>query len=94
MLALSLLVEFLGTAFFLSVILSTARFGAKQPILIGTALAIAILVGGGVSGGHFNPAVTAMFYSRGGIDAITCASYVVAQVLGGFVASIGNSGTK
>ena len=49
MLALSLLVEFLGTAFFLSVILSTARFGAKQPILIGTALAA--LAGGLALGG-------------------------------------------
>ena len=46
------LVEFLGTLFFLYVILATGN-----ALAIGAALAIAILVGGAISGGNFNPAV-------------------------------------
>ena len=50
-----LLVEFLGTLFFLYVILATGN-----ALAIGLALAVAIMVGGKISGGHFNPAVTVM----------------------------------
>ena len=49
------LVEFLGTLFFLYVILATGN-----ALAIGAALAIAILVGGAISGGNFNPAVSVM----------------------------------
>lgn len=94
MFLLSFLVEFVGTAFFLSVILSSARFGIAQPAVIGAALALAIFVEHGVSGGHFNPAVSAMMYSRGGIDGLTFTSYVAAQLLGGYVASVGIPVTK
>ena len=45
-----LLVEFIGTFVFLSVILSTG-----DAFAIGLALAVAIFFGGKVSGGHFNP---------------------------------------
>ena len=57
------LVEFLGTFVFLSVIVATG-----QPVLIALALLLAILVGGGISGGHFNPAVSVMFYAKGGLS--------------------------
>ena len=54
------LVEFLGTLFFLYVILATGN-----ALAIGAALAIAILVGGGISGGNFNPAVSVMMVAAG-----------------------------
>ena len=47
-----LLAEFLGTMFFLYVILATG-----DAIAIGLALIVVILVAGKLSGGHFNPAV-------------------------------------
>jgi aquaporin Z len=78
---LAYLVEFLGTFVFLSVILATG-----QPILIALALLLAILVGGSVSGGHFNPAVSAMFYANGGLSLGDLGGYVAAQVLGGLAA--------
>ena len=53
-------VEFLGTLFFLYVIVATGN-----AIAIGAALAIAIMVGGSISGGHFNPAVSIMMYAAG-----------------------------
>ena len=53
-------VEFLGTVFFLLVILLTG-----QAIPIGLALMAVIMVGGKISGGHFNPAVSVMMWRNG-----------------------------
>ena len=76
-----LLVEFVGTFVFLSVILTTG-----QAIPIGLALATAIYFGGKISGGHFNPAVSTMMVVKGAISLEKYIGYVVAQVLGGLVA--------
>lgn len=75
------LVEFLGTFIFLSVIVATG-----QPVLIALSLLIAILVGGGISGGHFNPAVSVMFYAKGALSSMDLGGYIVAQVAGGLTA--------
>ena len=76
-----LVVEFLGTLFFLYVILATG-----SPIAIGAALAIAILVGGSISGGNFNPAVSIMMHMNGKLSMAELLPYIVAQVAGGLVA--------
>ena len=76
-----LLVEFLGTLFFLYVIVATG-----SPIAIGAALAIAIMVGGKISGGNFNPAVSIMMFMNGKLSMPELLPYVVAQVAGGLVA--------
>ena len=75
------LVEFLGTLFFLSVILITG-----DAISIGLALAIAILLGGKISGGNFNPAVSIMMAAAGKLDYKDLLPYILAQVSGGLVA--------
>jgi glycerol uptake facilitator-like aquaporin len=75
------LVEFLGTFVFLSVIVATG-----QPVLIALALLLAILVGGGISGGHFNPAVSVMFYAKGGLTPVDLGGYIAAQIMGGLAA--------
>ncbi len=75
------LVEFLGTMFFLYVILATGN-----AVAIGAALAIAILVGGKISGGNFNPAVTIMMATAGKLDRAKVVPYIIAQVAGGLVA--------
>lgn len=77
----SLLVEFVGTFVFLAVILAT---GEALPIAM--ALATVIYLGGATSGGHFNPAVSTMFFLNGDLDMVKLAGYVVAQVLGGVAA--------
>tara|TARA_B100000900_G_scaffold412071_1_gene433101 strand:- start:142 stop:405 length:264 start_codon:yes stop_codon:yes gene_type:complete len=76
-----LLVEFLGTVFFLYVILSVGH-----PLAIGAALTIAIIVGGKVSGGHFNPAVSLMMVAAKKLRMSDAAPYILAQVAGGMVA--------
>ena len=75
------LVEFLGTMFFLYVILATGN-----AIAIGAALAVAILVGGPISGGMFNPAVAVMMTVAGKLDRNKLVPYVLAEVAGGLVA--------
>ena len=75
------LVEFLGTLFFLYVILATG-----QPLAIGAALAVAIIVGGPISGGMFNPAVSVMMVAAGKMKSADLIPYILAQVAGGLVA--------
>jgi glycerol uptake facilitator-like aquaporin len=74
-------VEFLGTLFFLYVIVATGN-----ALAIGAALAIAIMVGGNISGGHFNPAVSVMMYAAGKLSRSDLIPYLLVQVAGGLVA--------
>jgi glycerol uptake facilitator-like aquaporin len=69
------LVEFLGTALLIGTISFTGT-----PVLIVAALAIAIAFGGKVSGGHFNPAVTAWALASGKIGKSKALQYIIAQV--------------
>ena len=75
------LVEFLGTLFFLFVILAT-----KNAVAIGAALIIAIMLGGPISGGHFNPAVSIMMFGSGKLPGSDLFPYIVAQIAGGIAA--------
>jgi aquaporin Z len=75
------LVEFLGTMFFLYVILAT---GSAIPI--GLALAVAIMIGGKISGGNFNPAVSVMMVAAGKLPRSDLVPYIVAQIAGGLAA--------
>ena len=67
-------VEFLGTMFLIFVIFATGNY-----LAIGTALAIIILVGGGV----FNPAVTIALMYAGRFSRTDLIPYIVAQIAGG-----------
>lgn len=66
--------EFLGTVLLISVIAFIGNAYA-----IGAALAAAILLVGGISGGHFNPAVSLWAYMSGKISSGALSSYVIAQ---------------
>lgn len=81
-------VEFIGTFLFLSIILKSGNFGNVQPFVIVSGLLAAILFGGSISGGHFNPAVSVMMHMKNGAEFGTqdMAGYIVAQVLGGLLA--------
>lgn len=76
--ALAILVEFLGTFIFLSVIVATGNAWA-----IGATLAVLVFLGGSVSGGHFNPAVTVMTLYNRGMATDNAVAYIVAQIAGG-----------
>ena len=72
------LVEFLGTMFLTFVIFATGNWFA-----IGMALAIAVLLGGPISSGAFNPAVTIALYNAGKIEKSNLIPYCIVQILGG-----------
>tara|TARA_Y100000741_G_C17969406_1_gene443207 strand:+ start:50 stop:316 length:267 start_codon:yes stop_codon:yes gene_type:complete len=73
--------EFLGTMFFLYVILAT---GSALPI--GLALAVAIMTVGRYSGGNFNPAVSVMMVAAGKLPSEDLLPYILAQIAGGLFA--------
>ena len=75
------LVEFLGTLFLMFVILATGNY-----LAIGAALAVAVLLGGAISGGAFNPAVAIGLMYTGKIPRSDLIPYIVAQVAGALVA--------
>jgi glycerol uptake facilitator-like aquaporin len=75
------LVEFLGTVFFIYVILATGN-----PLAIGAALALVILLAAPISGGHINPAVTITMAAAGKIPSVEVIPYCISQILGGLVA--------
>ena len=75
------LVEFLGTLFFLYIIIATGN-----ALAIAGALALAIYLGGKISGGNFNPAVSVMMAMAGKLPKEDLIGYILAQVLGGLAA--------
>ena len=85
---LKYLVEFVGTFFFLSVILNYANAGVYNAFPIGIALIAAILFGGSISGGHFNPAVSVMMVANKSMPLLEAMFYIFAQVLGGLAAVV------
>jgi glycerol uptake facilitator-like aquaporin len=86
-----LVAEAIGTFIFLSVIIFTVN-GAKDMgvnwLKIGLALGISILLFGAISGGHFNPAVSLMFYLNNQLAADELGLYWVGQVIGASLALI------
>ena len=75
------LVEFLGTLFFVYIILATGN-----AIAIGAAMAIVIMIGGSISGGNFNPAVSVAMVAAGRLSSSELLPYIMAQIAGGLVA--------
>lgn len=75
------LVEFLGSTFFVYIILTTGN-----PLAIGAALALVILLTMNVSGGYVNPAVTIAMVSAGKLPTNDIVPYCVAQIFGALVA--------
>jgi glycerol uptake facilitator-like aquaporin len=75
------LVEFIGTMMLVFVIFATNHWFA-----IGAALAVAVLLGGKISGGAFNPAVAISLYSAGKIAKSDLIPYIIVEILGGLAA--------
>jgi glycerol uptake facilitator-like aquaporin len=72
------LVEFLGTMLLVFIIFATGNY-----LAIGAALAVAVLLGGSISGGAFNPAVAIALMYAGKLSRSDLIPYIVAQVAGG-----------
>jgi glycerol uptake facilitator-like aquaporin len=86
--------EFLGSAFLLAAVIGSGIMGAKlsggndalallgNSLPTGAILVVLITMLAPISGAHFNPAVTGVFWLRGEINAPLAAGYVIAQLCG------------
>lgn len=82
------LTEFIGTFFLvLTVGLTSVSATPYAPIAIGSALMIMVYMGGHVSGGHYNPAVSLACCIRGALPWKEFAPYLVSQLLGAIAAA-------
>jgi aquaporin Z len=79
--------EFIGTALFCGLIsLCVGGGAAAAPVAIGTMLMCMVYMGGHVSGGHFNPAVSLAVWIRGKAPWWKCLLYVLSQSVGALIA--------
>jgi aquaporin Z len=80
--------EFIGT-FFLVLTIGLAVLGGTPmaPLAIGASLMVMVYMGGHVSGGHYNPAVSLAVLLRGKLHARDVAPYMVMQILGSLAAA-------
>lgn len=82
-----LLTEFIGT-FLLVFTIHGVVIGNGGAIGIGIGLMALVYMGGSVSGAHYNPAVTLGLWTLKKIGTGDAVNYVLAQLLGGFVAAL------
>lgn len=92
--------EFIGTAFLVAAIIGSGIMGERlaggnvalallaNTIATGAALVALIFAFGGISGAHFNPAVTLMDALESGIRWHEVPPYVAAQVVGGLTGAV------
>ena len=86
--------EALGTAFLVGTVVGSGIMAERltedgglallaNTLSTGAILVVLITIFGPISGGHFNPAVTAVFALRGALPAATAGLYLGAQIAGG-----------
>jgi aquaporin Z len=86
-----LITEFIGTFFLVLTIGCTVvpgNEGVIAPLAIGAALMVMIYAGGHISGAHYNPGVTLALWLRGRCGAKDVVPYIIAQLVGVFVAAL------
>jgi len=85
-----LLAEFVGAGVLTLVVLAVQRSTIGVPYFVALAAGLAVaaltIVFANVSGGHFNPAITIGLWSTRKVKTLAAATYVVAQLLGGWAA--------
>ncbi|MEP6938215.1 MAG: MIP/aquaporin family protein [Rudaea sp.] len=86
--------EFLGTAALLAIVVGSGIMGQQlangnfavallaNSLATGTGLFVLITILGPISGAHFNPCVTVLFWAKNERSNIELLTYVVAQILG------------
>ncbi|GAA1787072.1 porin [Planosporangium flavigriseum] len=82
-------VELIGTFFLVFTVGTTTFTGSPlAPLAVGAALMVMIYAGAHISGGHYNPAVTAAALIRGRIDWRDAVGYWAAQLAAGLLAAL------
>jgi len=83
------LTEFIGTFFLvLTVCLSVLTSAPLAALAIGSSLMVMVYMGGHISGGHYNPAVSLAVLLRGKLAPREFVAYVLSQLLGAVAAAL------
>src|SRR5436309_2236563 len=83
------LTEFIGTFFLVfTIYLSVTSGSPVAPLAIGASLMVMVYMGGHISGGHYNPAVSLAVMFRGKLPPTDFVFYVIAQLFGATVAAL------
>jgi aquaporin Z len=83
------LTELIGTFFLvLTIGLTTVQGAAMAPLAIGSVLMVMIYMGGHVSGGHYNPAVTLGVFFAGKVGTGDLLAYWLSQVAGALLGAL------
>ncbi len=83
------LTEAIGTFFLVLTIGLTVLGGTIfAPLAIGSALMVMVYMGGHISGGHYNPAVSLAVMMRGKLEKKELVPYWVSQIVGAFLAAV------
>jgi len=88
------IMEFCGTYMFVCTVGTAAKNSSDAAFAIGSALMVLVYIGGHVSGGHFNPAVTLsiLLSGRDLISQKDALLYMAAQFLGGLLGGMSAAG--
>lgn len=85
--------EFIGTFTFLLAIAGASESGSPlKQISLALTLGLMILTLGGISGGHFNPAVSIYFFAKKQLSFGQLVAYVAAQLAGAYVGVLAGLG--
>ena len=82
--------EFLGTfclVFTVGMAVIEPGLGALTPLVIGLVLIVLIYAGAGISGAHYNPAVTLAFWLRGVFRREEIIPYILSQLFAAIAAA-------
>ena len=83
------LTEFIGTFFLVLTIGLCVISGTDfAPLAIGSVLVVMVYMGGHISGGHYNPAVSLAAMMRGALESKELIPYWISQIVGGLVAAV------
>lgn len=84
-----LITEVIGTFFLVLTVGLTMLNGTPlAPLAVGSTLMVMVYMGGHISGGHYNPAVSLSVLMRGRLDGGELVPYMLAQLLGAILAGI------
>lgn len=61
---------------------------SSDPVAIGLSLGLVVYLGGNISGGHYNPAVSFAVFLRGKLSKADLIPYIIAQLAGGLSAAL------
>ena len=89
------LTEVIGTFFLVLTIGLTALSGSSlAPLAIGSALMVMVYMGGPISGGHYNPAVSLGVWRVGKLSTGDFGRYVASQLVGALLAALAVYGMR